>query len=155
MGNKKNRNKIIFPSARPISAPQQIPVGAYTLAAKQQIEVHTGPLPAPATLEQYDKIVPGAAQRILAMAEKQVNHRIALEAQILPSREKQSSRGQMFAFIACLAMLAIAALAIVYNHPVVASIIFSCTLASVIALFLKASKVPVQQNPQEKQAEKK
>lgn len=34
-------------------------------------EHYSGPLPQPADLEKYDQIVPGAAERILAMAEKE------------------------------------------------------------------------------------
>lgn len=50
---------------------------------KQKTEVHQvsqmeawhGPLPPPESLKQYDVIVPGAAERILSMAEKEMEHR--------------------------------------------------------------------------------
>lgn len=38
-----------------------------------------GPLPQPGELERYEAIAPGAANRILAMAESQQKHRQALE----------------------------------------------------------------------------
>jgi uncharacterized membrane protein len=38
-----------------------------------------GPLPPPAMLQAYENIVPGAAARILAMAETQASHRRELE----------------------------------------------------------------------------
>ena len=41
-----------------------------------------GPLPLPSHLREYDEIVPGAAERILAMAEKQSVHRRDLEAYV-------------------------------------------------------------------------
>jgi len=39
-----------------------------------------GSLPLPSHLREYNEIVPGAAERILAMAEKQSVHRRDLEA---------------------------------------------------------------------------
>lgn len=46
---------------------------------RQQIAVaasyHSGPLPDPATLERYDLLVPGTAERIIRMAEEQSAHR--------------------------------------------------------------------------------
>lgn len=42
-----------------------------------------GPLPPPDILSGYDAIVPGAAERILAMAEKQNDHRIEMEQGLL------------------------------------------------------------------------
>jgi uncharacterized membrane protein len=35
-----------------------------------QQSYHSGPLPPPAIIAQYDEIVPGAAERIIQMAEK-------------------------------------------------------------------------------------
>lgn len=42
-----------------------------------------GPLPPPAILADYNAIVPDAAERILAMAERQNEHRISMEAGLL------------------------------------------------------------------------
>lgn len=39
----------------------------------------SGPLPHPQTLRQYDEVLPGAAERILRMAEKQQDHRIGMD----------------------------------------------------------------------------
>jgi uncharacterized membrane protein len=62
-----------------------------------------GPLPPPEQLEQYDKAFPGAAERIIAMAEKQAQHRQSLEASVIPDQQRQSSNGQKFAFVIALA----------------------------------------------------
>lgn len=39
----------------------------------------SGPLPPPQILGQYDEVLPGAAERILRMAEKQQDHRIGVD----------------------------------------------------------------------------
>ena len=44
-----------------------------------QQKIHTGPLPTPEDLQQYDLILPGAAERIINMAEIEQQHRHDLE----------------------------------------------------------------------------
>lgn len=44
-----------------------------------QAKHHSGPLPAPETLAGYEHILPGAAERILQMAEREQNARITLD----------------------------------------------------------------------------
>jgi uncharacterized membrane protein len=43
--------------------------------------VHEGPLPSPDVLNRYDTLVPGAAERIIAMAEAEMRHRQSMELQ--------------------------------------------------------------------------
>lgn len=45
----------------------------------------SGPLPPPAALEGYESTQPGAADRIIAMAEMQAKHRQEQEAKIIAS----------------------------------------------------------------------
>jgi uncharacterized membrane protein len=56
------------------SAPPQV-------IAQQQMHVrhHSGPIPAPQDLFQYDQLTPGAADRIIAMAEREQAHRMNIE----------------------------------------------------------------------------
>ena len=45
------------------------------------VKMSSGPMPSPEVLEDYDKIVPGAAERILVTFEKETEHRQSLERQ--------------------------------------------------------------------------
>lgn len=45
------------------------PIDESTLSKKKSRKFFTGPLPHPDTLEQYEKILPGIAERIVKMAE--------------------------------------------------------------------------------------
>lgn len=67
--------------------------------AHVQISSHEGPLPPPDTLRAFDDIVPGAAERIIAMAERQSAHRISMESQALGARIGEGKRGQVCAFL--------------------------------------------------------
>lgn len=62
-------------------------------------EEYYGPLPLPEHLEKYDKILPGAAERIVLMAEKQQEHRMAAENSVLKTVNKARILGLIFAFI--------------------------------------------------------
>lgn len=59
----------------------------------------SGPLPPPFILRQYDEIVPGAADRILAMAESQHEHRHALEKRVIFGNVDAQARGQWMGFV--------------------------------------------------------
>lgn len=62
-------------------------------------EIHSGPLPHPRQLEEYDRVVPGAAERIIQMAETQSHHRQTLERKVINSRSRDSLLGIISAFI--------------------------------------------------------
>lgn len=47
------------------------------------VSQYSGPLPRPEDLIRYNDAVPGAAERILAMAEREMNHRHESERKIL------------------------------------------------------------------------
>ncbi len=61
-----------------------LPGGVITSFSAQQIS-YSGPIPPPKFLREYDEIVPGAAERILAMAEAQTTHRIQIEKRAVES----------------------------------------------------------------------
>jgi uncharacterized membrane protein len=50
-------------------------------------------------LQKYNSVVPGLADRIVAQAEKQTFHRIALEKKLLTSYIWKSFLGLVFAFL--------------------------------------------------------
>lgn len=59
----------------------------------------SGPLPPPEILKKYDEILPGAAERIIKMAEKQAEHRQSLEQQVIKSDVKNSKLGILCGFL--------------------------------------------------------
>ena len=53
-----------------------------------------GPLPHPNDLARFNEIIPGGADRIVAMAEKEQAHRLAYEASGLEATTQEAKRGQ-------------------------------------------------------------
>jgi len=91
---KANRNS----SANQASQPQFV--------ARVQGTLFQGPLPHPEILAGYDQVLPGAADRIITMAEKNQGHRHALEAKVIPAGIRSERIGQILAFILYLTTLA-------------------------------------------------
>ena len=52
-----------------------------------------GPLPPPAILQAYDRIIPNGAERIFVVFEKQVNHRHHLERVVVEGNTRRADRG--------------------------------------------------------------
>jgi len=99
----------------------------------------SGPLPPPEILSGYDKVLPGAAERILKMAEDQASHRRELERQIVQSDLSRSRLG-------LLCGLAVSALAIicgtwaaVNGQPWAGAAIGGATVATLIYAFNNSS----------------
>jgi uncharacterized membrane protein len=65
-------------------------------------EIYSGPLPPPDSLEKYNQVLPGAADRILALTESQARHRLEVENKIVDRDTRLQLRGQMFGFAICL-----------------------------------------------------
>jgi uncharacterized membrane protein len=55
----------------------------------------SGPLPPPAALDQFNQIIPGGAERILAMVEQEQTHRITHNTQALLAQINDTKRGQI------------------------------------------------------------
>lgn len=62
-------------------------------------EKFSGPIPPPQMLEQYNKLVPGFAERFMVMAEKQSAHRQSLESIVVTGRARSERLGLHYALI--------------------------------------------------------
>jgi len=62
----------------------------------------SGPMPPPAMLGQYEQILPGFAERTLALAEQNAAHGIEMEEVQVTTAARLAGRGQIFAFVLAL-----------------------------------------------------
>lgn len=72
----------------------------------EQMVTWTGPLPPPAAMREDEQVLPGASERILALTERQVEHRHRIEEQAVRASIVIERRGQWVA--ALIGVLAIA-----------------------------------------------
>ena len=103
-------------------------------------EVHVGPLPAPETLAQYDQVLNGAAERIIAMAENQAAHRQELEASHLRSEQGRAKTGLWFALLVGLAGIIGSSVCIYHGQATGGSILGGSTLAALVGSFIYGSQ---------------
>lgn len=99
------------PKIIPPVTPQPLPGMSPMLGinASLNLSAYVGPLPPPDTLAQYDKILPGAAERILRMAEEQSAHRRELETTIVDKNNFYQGLGIMAGLTVSCGVLIVAA----------------------------------------------
>jgi uncharacterized membrane protein len=97
---------------------------------------HHGPLPAPEDLEAYENTCPGAAERILAMAERNQGHRHSLERATLDANVDLQTRGQRLAITALVAMLLLIGFTFYLGQPIAGSLLGGATIVAVVSMFL-------------------
>ena len=68
-----------------------------TVVGHQVAKAHSGPLPVPEDIAEYNRNIPNGGDRIMALAERQQAHRIEIESLAVREQLKQSGRGQTFA----------------------------------------------------------
>src|ERR1022692_1359972 len=59
----------------------------------------SGPIPPPELLERYNQALPGTAERIIAMAESQHDHRQQLELKVVNANVAAQTRGTYLGFV--------------------------------------------------------
>lgn len=103
--------------------------------------LYAGPLPDPETFKKYEKVCPGAADRIITMAENQSAHRQAMENKFIDSRVKNSFIGLWMAFIIGIVIIVCGVVCILLNHSIAGTIFSGLGVVSVISAFINNSKM--------------
>lgn len=104
----------------------------------------SGPIPPPEIIGGYEKIVPGSAERIIAMAERQAAHRQEMERRMISAESRDSLLGIICAFLLG-GICIVAAIIIVINVPQSAGAISSAVLGvtgigSIVTAFVKNTR---------------
>lgn len=101
-----------------------------------QQQVHQGPIPDPESLARYDSIVPGAAERIISMAEKEAKHRHSIEIRSVKNSIGLSYLGVIFAFLSVIMLSVLVFYALKKNFDTTAAWIAVGAIASVASVFI-------------------
>jgi uncharacterized membrane protein len=118
-----------------------------------------GPLPPPSLLAEFDKVIPGGAERIFALAERQAGHRQKLEEKEQILREDQARQefelsrdalakefriatlGAVSAFILSMTTVFLSFWAIFHGYPLEGSLLGGGTIAALVGAFLYGSHI--------------
>jgi len=109
------------------------------------VEAYSGPYPHPDFLERYEALVPGAAERILTITEENAKAYRDLERDVFLAQEnyakelnRQTGRGQTFAFILTLAFLVSILIVVLFAEPKVAAPVGSALAGTTFAIVIVA-----------------
>lgn len=136
-------------SAQPAaSAPVQQPLSKKQrkamLRTAQRTEITTefyaGLLPHPEHLERFEKLQPGTTSRLMAMAEKQGEHRQAMERQFLNFNGFSQVAGTIFAGIVALGSVGASVYLLATGHSLIEFAAMLTPLAAIVWAFRKTQK---------------
>ena len=118
-------------------------------------ESFSGPIPHPKILEGYQAIITSAPERILAMAEKEQQHRIEVENEMLAQNKTNITNSknanlisQIFAFILILILIGTGTTLTLFGYHAVGITIFGTTILGIAGVFVTGKLF--QRNPDNK-----
>ena len=140
MSKRSKRKPKLTPAQHPTQQSQ--PKNKQLLQQIQGLEVstHQGPLPPPELFEGYNNILPGAAGRILSMAEKQSSHRQDLELRVVKAGARDSLIGLIFGFILGFFTIGGGIFCIIKGQSTGGTIIGGAGLVSLVGVFVYGSR---------------
>lgn len=109
---------------------------ARRMQLKKSRSLYAGPIPPPGALAQYEETLPGAADRILTMAESQQAHRQALEVAAVNHNARRSMAGLFVGGIVALAALALAGVLAALGQPAWSAATATVAVASLAGVFV-------------------
>lgn len=104
--------------------------------------IFVGPLPPAQELQRYDKVLEGAADRILRMAESEQAHGQQMDREALAADREIASRGQHYALIATGSLGAAGLVLGLTGHDWLGGVCFISALFPVVASFLGTQASP-------------
>lgn len=106
----------------------------------QKIEVQqqfSGPLPPPGHLSDYEAILPGAAERILRMAENAQNHSAYMDRCIVEAQIDDQKRGMRYGLVVLLLIIALATYFGIKEQIWMAGLLLSTAVLGSIPVFVR------------------
>lgn len=101
---------------------------------------HSGPLPCPEDYAEYERVLPGSANRILQMAEASLSSFQKLTSRNLELDYKEGGRGQIFAFVLALVAILVGGILVYVGHDIGGSILSVGGLTTLVVAFIQGKK---------------
>ena len=99
-----------------------------------------GPLPPPQILEGYESVVPGAADRILRMAEAQSESRLQIERTIVTGDSRRAYLGIVAGFVLSMVVIGGGIYLIATGHDWAGACLIGLNLVGLAGVFVYGSK---------------
>lgn len=109
-----------------------------------QGQIHAGPIPAPDEIGEYERILPGSADRLIRMAEKEQGHRHQLQLRGQRHQVGITFIGQLFAFLMGISGIAGGVFLVKSDKPITGFGVFFTSLATLMGVFFYNRRRPTQ-----------
>lgn len=104
------------------------------------LEIRRGPLPEPSILSDYDKVLPGLADRIVVMAESEKDHRHRMQSRRLELSARRSLIGLISGLVVALSCIILAVWVTYRGYYIAGTIIASIDIVALTAIFVLGAK---------------
>jgi uncharacterized membrane protein len=143
------------PAAAPVITPQLLaqamaangmrPGIAGFMAAQLTVQAQAqwqGQFPPPQAVEHYEKVLPGTFDRMIKMAEELQVAQIAETKAVQQYAHSDQARGHWLGFAVAVSAIVAALIAVIWDHPVVASVFISLPVMGVAKALIDSAKQP-------------
>lgn len=108
---------------------------ALTIMRRAQLQ-YSGPVPISTEMARYKEIDPSFPERFMRMAEKQVDHRHAMEKAVFADEFRLKRTGQNYALISLFALALLAALIAYMGDTKAAAAVASVAIVGIVGVFV-------------------
>ncbi len=112
-----------------------------------EIQAPSGTLPPPDVVSQYERVLPGAADRIMRMMESQAEHRMEMERSLVDGAVRTERLGQIFGLSVVLLAFLVSAWLIVNDHSVSGTVLGVTDLIVLVVVFAQRDSSGHHDNP--------
>lgn len=147
MSSKKERKK----NKQNLPQPTNNPQIKKQLQLRSQSVTFSGPIPSPDNFERYNNILPGAAARILTMAENQSKHRLEIEKLVILSNIEKEKRAQHYGLTIGISGIIGAVICILGGYPAAGAILGSTSIAGLATVFVVGKRMAKKELERKKQ----
>lgn len=131
----------------PLFIPEKRDLGVKIVTTMVRQTHHSGPLPSPETYGQYEVILPGSAERILRMAEKEQDHRHKGEQRVVTHEFGIRYAGQIGAILALMMLCGSVIYCAMIGQPFTAGVI--AAIGAIVTGFLRFTQMKLDMGPDE------
>lgn len=108
-----------------------------------EFTVYSGPIPPPSHFLEYEKVLPGLANRIMTQSESQSAHRIKIEKRVVYFDSFNLILGNIFAFLIVIAGMISGTILIMHDKNGSGFAAIIAPLVTVTGIFLRKKKTKV------------
>lgn len=101
---------------------------------------YEGPIPPPSLLKEFDSVIPNGADRIMTMAEKQLEHRIDLESKVVSANNRDSFLGVIFAGSLGLIAVVGGIYLILKDKNIQGFVLMLGTIGTLVSVYIRSTK---------------